>query len=249
MLTARRQEGEAKAFRILEFYLKHKDTFNSSNRLKSAIWEQVAKEVKMTPAQCAHRFRNLKQVYMSYLTRECKRPDKPIVWPYYALCKKVFGYRALKSKILKKTDSDFNIKEWTTKDIKMLIEYFAQNFAKVNSEFSNLECWSELAQKIGKDEEVCKDKFLELRKSYRKLKTMLTRNPNTNISWKYFPYFEQIYENRADATDLSYIDGNYEVMDIDDEIKKEIQDGKALNSLILVTLFHISLLFLFKIIL
>lgn len=210
-----RRKGEAKAFKILEFYQKNKDKFSTSNRKKTALWEVIAKQVHMTPTQCAHRFRNLKQVYMAYLHRECKTPEKPIIWPYYNLCKKVFGYKALKSKILKKESNEYEFKEWSPKEIKTLISFYAKNYDSVNKNANNDACWTQLSDEIGKSETLCREKFLELRKSYRKLKTMLTRNPKTKVSWKYFNMFDQICTRSDrvinDAVNLLYSDENSEM--------------------------------------
>lgn len=224
--------GNVKAFKILEFYQKHKDLFKSTNRSKPSCWQPVAKQLNLTANQCAHRFRNLKQVYMSYLNRECKQPDKLITWPYYSLCKKVFGYRSLKAKIQKKTDADYNYKEWTNDSIKKLIHYLGQNFDEITKNLNSLDSWTKLADLLNKDEEMCKNKFLELRKSYRKLKTMLTRNPHTKISWKYFSDFDAIYtEGQVGNSNLLE---NYEMMDLDEDIKKEIQDDDDIQCIIVV---------------
>lgn len=132
----------------------------------------------------------------------------PILWPYYALCKKVFGYRAIKNKLKNgKLDSD-DSEDWSAKEIKQLINYFSQNFDDINTNVDDSTKWSELAADIGKGETSCKEKFLELRKSYRKLKTMRSRNPDVKISWKYFASFEQIYSAREEDSQ--------EAMEVDD---------------------------------
>lgn len=150
------------------------------------------------------------------------------MWPYYALCKKVFGYRILKSKIIKKKASDFNFKEWATKEIKALISYVSQNFESIEKDTNNLALWAELSAQIGKDEETCKEKYLELRKSYKKLNVLLTRNPNSKITWKYYAAFDSMFSNEVDNCDfkMESIEGGYEYMALDDDIKLEIQESK-----------------------
>lgn len=220
LLMERRKGGTEKAFKILEFYQKNKSLFNISNRNKTKVWEPVANDIKMSASECAHRFRNLKQVYMSYLQRECKSPEKPIIWPYYPLCKKVFGYRALKSKIMKNGDVDYAIKEWSAKEIKALINYYSENYAFVNKNYSDCECWAPLAREIKKTEMACLHKFMEMRKSYRKLKTMLTRNPKVKISWKYYTKFDEICSRPEDGNNEEY-----EVLKMEDE-GNGVHDGE-----------------------
>lgn len=203
----KRRAGDSKAFKILEYYQKNKDKFSTTNRNKHSLWEILAKQIGISATQCAHRFRNLKQVYTAYVQREINKPEMPILWPYYALCKKVFGYRAIKSKLKNgKLDSD-DSEDWSAKEIKQLINYFSQNFDDINSNVDDSSKWADLAGELGKGETSCKEKFLELRKSYRKLKTMRARNPEVKISWKYFTMFEQIYNARED--------GAQEAMDVD----------------------------------
>lgn len=205
----KKRSGDSKAFKILDYYQKNKDKFSTSNRNKHALWEVLAKQIGLSATQCAHRFRNLKQVYTSYVQREINKPEMPILWPYYAVCKKVFGYRAIKSKLKNgKLDSD-DSEDWSAKEIKQLINYFSRNFDDINNNVEDTSKWTELAGDISKSETSCKEKFLELRKSYRKLKTMRSRNPDVKISWKYFNMFEQIYKAKES--------GNQEGMEVDDE--------------------------------
>ncbi|KAJ0171095.1 hypothetical protein K1T71_013294 [Dendrolimus kikuchii] len=188
--------GDSKAFKILEYYQKNKDKFTSPHRNKHSLWEILAKQIGISATQCAHRLRNLKQVYTGYVQREINKPEMPIFWPYYTLCKKVFGYRAIKAK-LKNSKQDSNVlEEWSAKEIKMLLNYLAQNISKVDDS-EDLSVWSGLAKEIGKSEQACREKFLELRKSYRKLKTKITRHPNVKISWKYFGLLDNIYGEKV----------------------------------------------------
>lgn len=223
---SKRRSGDSKAFKILEYYQKNKDKFSTTNRNKHSLWEVLAKQIGISATQCAHRFRNLKQVYTAYVQREINKPEMPILWPYYALCKKVFGYRAIKSKLKNgKLDSD-DSEDWSAKEIKLLINYFSQHFDEINSNVDDNSKWSDLAADIGKSENSCKEKFLELRKSYRKLKTMRTRNPDVKISWKYFNMFEQIYSAKEDGQDAMQVDdeqGTYLTIEGSDE--KVEQEG------------------------
>ncbi|XP_061724655.1 uncharacterized protein LOC133530662 [Cydia pomonella] len=227
MKRSKRRPGESKSFKILEYYQKNKDKFNSPFRKKLALWEVLAKDIGISATQCAHRFRNLKQVYTKYVQREINKPEKPILWPYYAHCKKVFGYRAIKSKLRNgKKDTD-DEEDWSAKEIKQLIVYFSQNFDDINSNLEDKSKWSALAAEIGKLEDACSDKLLELRKSYRKLKTMKTRNPDVKISWKYFNMFDEIYSAREDTSEIVQeieINGDgYEELNFSD-VKMEVQD-------------------------
>ncbi|KAI8425717.1 hypothetical protein MSG28_011514 [Choristoneura fumiferana] len=226
MKRSKRRTGDSKSFKILEFYQKNKEKFASPNRKKLALWEILARDIGMSAAQCAHRFRNLKQVYTKYVQREINKPEKPILWPYYAHCKKVFGYRAIKSKLRNgKRDTD-DEEEWSAKEIKQLINYFAQNFDDINSNVEDKNKWSALAAEIGKVEDACCEKLLELRKSYRKLKTMKTRNADVKISWKYFNLFDEIYTSKEDVETVQEIEMNgdaYEELDLAN-VKMEAQD-------------------------
>ncbi|KAJ2951214.1 hypothetical protein O0L34_g5607 [Tuta absoluta] len=185
--------GDPKQVKILEYYLKYKDKFTSS-RKKNALWENLASTIGLSAVQCAHRFRNLKQVYMAYIQREIDKPDKPILWPYFALCKKVFGYRLLKNK-LKQGKMDLNDQdEWTPRDIKMLINYFGQHYQEISQDLQDVTKWKTAAKIImNKSEIACRDKFLELNNSYRKIIMMMNRNPESKINWKYFKFFDEIY--------------------------------------------------------
>lgn len=203
----KRRLGDSKAFKILEYYQKNKDKFSTSNRNKHSLWEVLAKQLGISATQCGHRFRNLKQVYTAYVQREINKPEMPILWPYYALCKKVFGYRAIKSKLKNgKLDSD-DSEDWSAKEIKQLINYFSEHYDDITNNIEDTTKWSDLSGEIGKGENTCKEKFLELRKSYRKLKTMRSRIPEMKISWKYFNMFEKIFNSKE----------NGEAMEVDDE--------------------------------
>ncbi|XP_075987168.1 uncharacterized protein LOC142983879 [Anticarsia gemmatalis] len=221
----KRRTGDSKAFKILEYYQKNKDKFSTTNRNKHSLWEILANQIGISATQCAHRFRNLKQVYTAYVQREINKPEKPILWPYYALCKKVFGYRAIKTKLKNgKIDSDDG-EEWSAKEIKQLINYFCRHFDEINSNSDDSSKWADLAEEIGKGEMACKEKFLELRKSYRKLKTMRLRNPDVKISWKYFAMFDQIYNTNEGQENMEVDeDGNYVEMPMGSDDKNEQEE-------------------------
>lgn len=157
---------------------------------------------------------------MNYVQREINKPEMPIVWPYYALCKKVFGYRAIKSKLKNGKADSSDSEDWTAKEIKKLINHFASNFTDLDTDIESKSKWTDIAQELGRSETACCEKFLELRKSYRKLKTMKTNNPETKVSWKYFNMMDEIY-NRSQVV---------ESMEIDDQlyasIKSEVHDGE-----------------------
>lgn len=200
-----RGTGDPKQIKILEYYLKNKDKFSTTQRKKQVLWDVLAKQIGISAEQCAHRFRNLKQVYVAYIQREIDKPEKPILWPYYALCKKVFGYRAIKNKLKTgKIESD-DSEDWAPKEIKQLINYFADRFHDITNNTDDLSNWTSLAEEIGKSKTACKDKFLELRKSYRKIKTMISKNPDCKVNWKYFKMFEYIY-NAKDAGEPMEVD-------------------------------------------
>ncbi|PZC81916.1 hypothetical protein B5X24_HaOG211702 [Helicoverpa armigera] len=221
----KRRSGDSKAFKILEYYQKNKDKFSTTNRNKHSLWEVLAKQLGISATQCAHRFRNLKQVYTAYVQREINKPEMPILWPYYALCKKVFGYRAIKSKLKNgKIDSD-DSEDWSAKEIKQLFNYFSQNFYEINNNIEDATKWSDLAGEIGKSENACREKFLELRKSYRKLKTMRTRNPDVKISWKYFNMFENIYNsNENGVAEGMEVDETYAEVPMGSDEKNEQEE-------------------------
>lgn len=221
---SKKRTGDSKAFKILEFYLKNKDKFASSQQKKLALWEVLARQIGVTATECAHRFRNFKQVYTGYVQREINKPEMPILWPYYNLCKKVFGYRAIKSKLKNgKMDSD-DAEDWSAKEIKQLINFFSRNFHNFQENIEERSKWTEISQEIGRTESSCCDKFLELRKSYRKLKTMKARNPDVKVSWKYFNMLDNIYKNAEQNSEV------LETMEVDDDvynggIKLEAQEG------------------------
>ncbi|RVE53512.1 hypothetical protein evm_001882 [Chilo suppressalis] len=192
--------GDSKAFKILEYYQKNKDRFSTTQRKKQELWEVIAKQIGITAEQCAHRFRNLKQVYTSYVQREINKPDMPIIWPYYALCKKVFGYRAIKTKLKNnKMDSD-EVDEWTPKEIKQVINYFKEHFNEISNS-NDVTKWRGLARELQKTESNIRDKFHELKKSYKSLKTVKEHNPAYKVSWKYFNLFDEIYQ-KSDGNDM-----------------------------------------------
>ncbi|XP_023954831.2 uncharacterized protein LOC112058323 [Bicyclus anynana] len=194
--------GDAKAFKILEYHLKNKEKFASSQYKKLALWEVLAKQIGVSAAECAHRFRNFKQVYTGYVQREINKPEKPIIWPYYSLCKKVFGYRAIKTKLKHgKMDSD-DAEDWTAKEIKQLINYFARYYCLFIDDVEDKTKWTDLAKELGRSPLCCCEKFLELRKSYRKLKTMKTRRPDVKVSWKYFNMMDEIYKKGAQDVEI-----------------------------------------------
>lgn len=228
---AKRRAGESKGFKILEYYLRNKDKFSCSLRKKLSLWEVLARQLGITAPQCAHRFRNLKQVYTGYVQREINKPEMPILWPYYALCKKVFGYRAIKSKLKngKMDSNDEEREEWSAREIKLLINYFSNNYDALRDSVEDVDQWSPVASDIGKTSRSCCEKFLELRKSYRKLKTMKSRNPEVKVSWKYFNMMDDIYSSEetdrrmeVNTRDEAEI---VETMDVD-AIKTELPDGE-----------------------
>ncbi|XP_059058200.1 uncharacterized protein LOC131851692 [Achroia grisella] len=198
---SKRGIGDSKAFKILEYYQKNKDKFSTTQRKKQVLWEILAKQIGISAEQCAHRFRNLKQVYTGYIQREIDRPDMPILWPYYALSKKVFGYRAIKSKLKNNKFNAESAAEWTAKEIKLLINYFGKNFENLSENLEDKSKWSDLSSATGKSENSCIQKFIELRKCYRKLKTMRENNPQMKVSWKYYTLFDQIYSFKQDNKD------------------------------------------------
>ncbi|CAH2060691.1 unnamed protein product, partial [Iphiclides podalirius] len=235
---SKRRLGESKGFKILEYYLRNKDKFSCSLRKKLSLWEVLARQLGITAAQCAHRFRNLKQVYTGYVQREINKPDMPILWPYYALCKKVFGYRAIKSRLKSgKMDSD-DAEEWTAREIKQVINHYSSNCDSLRDSAEDVDRWSPLASQLGKTARACCEKFLELRKSYRKLKTMKSRNPEVKVSWKYFNMMDDIFSSdetrrRTDETDATDNVDIAETMDVD-AIKTELPDDEEFEYIIVI---------------
>ncbi|KAM3960031.1 uncharacterized protein ACR2FA_005955 [Aphomia sociella] len=213
--------GDSKAFKILEYYQKNKEKFSTTLRKKQALWEILANQIGISAEQCAHRFRNLKQVYTGYVQREIDRPEMPILWPYYALCKKVFGYRALKSKLKSNKFTAECAEEWTAKEIKQLINYFGQNFYGMPENVEEKTKWTDLANTIGKSEDSCVEKFLDLRKSYRKLKTMKENNSQVKVSWKYYAMFDDIYNSSENHEEIVQ---EMEVVDQVDDALLEYSD-------------------------
>lgn len=226
----KRGVGDSKAFKILEFYQKHKEKFSTTQRKKQSLWGILAEQIGISGEQCAHRFRNLKQVYTAYVQREINKPEMPILWPYYALCKKVFGYRAIKSKLKNsKTDNEEN-EEWAAKEIKQIINFFSNNFLEISQGSDNDSSkWASLAQALGKSETSVNEKFLELRRSYRKLKTMKKNNPECKVSWKYFNLFDDVFARAGadmEVEELEMEDVVYEEEMVTEEIERtESQDG------------------------
>ncbi|CAG5037603.1 unnamed protein product [Parnassius apollo] len=235
---SKRRTDESKDYKILEYYQKNKDKFTGSLRKKLSVWETLAKQLHITATQCAHRFRNIKQVYMGYVQKEINKPEMPILWPYYALCKKVFGYRAIKSKLKNgKRDSDDD-EEWTAREIKLLINYFSNNFNDLCDSIEDVRKWSALVSDIGKTATACSEKFLELRKSYRKLKTMKSRNPEVKVSWKYFNMIDNIYitreaEKQMEADEGMETGGITEQIDVDG-IKTELPEDEDFEYIIVI---------------
>lgn len=227
-----RGTGDPKQIKILEYYMKNKDKFSTTMRKKQFLWDILAKQIGISAEQCAHRFRNLKQVYVAYIQREIDKPDKPILWPYYALCKKVFGYRAIKNKLKNgKLESD-DSEDWAPKEIKQIINHFANHFQNITNNTDDASNWASLAEEMGKSKTACKDKFLDLRKSYRKIKTMISKNPECKVNWKYFKMFEEIY-NKA-AGEPMEVDQSASFDQITANIKSELQEGKSRSYLYLV---------------
>lgn len=226
----KRGVGDSKAFKILEYYQKNKDKFSTTQRKKQALWETLAKQIGISGEQCAHRFRNLKQVYTAYVQREINKPEMPILWPYYALCKKVFGYRAIKSKLKNnKVDSE-DAEEWAAKEIKQIINYFGNNFEEIsNGADGDSSKWAPLAQSMSKSASAVNEKFLELQRSYRKLKTMKQNNPESKVSWKYYNLFDEVFARAG--TDMVVEELEMEELTYDEEMvteeyeKNESQDG------------------------
>lgn len=217
--------GDSKAFKILEYYQKNKDKFTSPHRNKHSLWEILAKQIGISATQCAHRLRNLKQVYTAYVQREINKPEMPIFWPYYTLCKKVFGYRAIKARLKNsKQDSDV-LEEWSAKEIKTLLNYLAENFSNIDSS-DDINIWTNLAKEINKSKPACRDKFLELRKSYRKLKTKLTRHPSVKISWKYYALLDNIYSQNASGAYNGENNKSPEHMEVE-QLEEWIDENKS----------------------
>ncbi|XP_050672164.1 uncharacterized protein LOC126970352 [Leptidea sinapis] len=211
-LRTKRRHGEEKATKILDYYLKNKDKFNSPLYKKLNLWEGLANKIGVTPTECAHRFRNLKQVYIAYVQREMSKPEMPITWPYYAQCKKVFGYRVIKAKY-KNKDLSY-CQDWTAREIKKLLIFYGENCDSIDNNIDEISLWDSIAEELGQTPSSCSRKFFELRKSYKKLKTMKANNPETKISWKYFSMMDEIYlkkENRANMM----IDGDLECNSLD----------------------------------
>ncbi|KPJ05812.1 hypothetical protein RR46_01241 [Papilio xuthus] len=236
MKRSKRRIGESKANRILEYYLKNKEKFSCSLQKKLSLWEVLAKQLGITAVQCAHRFRNLKQIYTRYIQREINKPDMPILWPYYAMCKKVFGYRAIKSKLKNGKIGSDDSEEWAAREIKQLINYFAKNYDSFHQNLEDHCRWSDLARVIGKTESACSEKFLELRKSYRKLTTMKTRNPEIKVSWKYFNMLDDIYTSKGQTSnedsEMVMCDVG-EGLDIE-SIKKELPEDDDFEYIIVI---------------
>ncbi|XP_072945807.1 uncharacterized protein [Epargyreus clarus] len=223
---SKKQTGDTKAFKILEFYLKHKHKFSSPQYKRVALWETLSKQIGVPASECAHRFRNFKQVYKAYVKREISKPEKPILWPYYPLCKKVFGYRSIKAKLKNELKQVSDDEDWSAKDIKTLISFFAQNFQDLHDKIGDSSQWTQVAIELGRSNTACSDKFMELRKSYRKLKTMKTRNPDVKVSWKYFNFMDELYTSEGASNlyeDVQMISDENELLP-ENNIKEELND-------------------------
>ncbi|XP_063835028.1 uncharacterized protein LOC135084223 [Ostrinia nubilalis] len=225
----RRGVGDSKAFQILEYYQKNKEKFSTSQRKKQALWDQLAGQLGMSGEKCAHRFRNLKQVYISYVQREINKPEMPILWPYYALCKKVFGYRAIKNKLKNNKIGSAETEEWATKEIKQIINYYSSNFSDL-SESCDSTKWAPLARIMNKSETAVNIKFMELQKSYKRLKAMKETHPECKVSWKYYNMFEDVFAKTGNDLEIvEYVDD--EIMEVDelvyeDDVVEEIIDSQ-----------------------
>lgn len=191
---------DPRSTKILEYHLKNKDKFQSAKN-KLTIWDHLANHIGMNATECAHRFKTLKHTYIEFIKKEIDKPRIPITWPYYALCKRVFGYRIIKNK-LKQGDVESDSDDWSEREIKLLISFFSRNFHVISNNIEDVSKWTPLASDIGKSETNCKEKFVELRKCYRKLKTMRTRNPDVKISWSYFNMFDRIYSMKDEPMEV-----------------------------------------------
>lgn len=197
---------DPKSTKILEFYLKNKDKFQQQKN-KISLWDPLVKEIDMSSTQCSHRFRYLKQAYIEFVQKELKQPKIAITWPYYLLCKKIFGYRTIKNKIKQGQINDND--DWMAREIKQLISYFSKNYDEINSNIDDVTKWAQLASELGKSEQNCKEKFVELRKCYRKLKTMKSRNPEVKISWSYFDMFHRIYSLKEPEMEVEALNDDW----------------------------------------
>lgn len=155
---------DPRSTKILEFYLRNKDKFKLYKN-KLDLWEPLAKEIDVNITQCALRFRHLKQTFLDTVQKEVTNPKSLITWPYYTLCKKVFGYRAVKNKI--KSGAISAGSDWLAREIKQLITFFSKNFDSINDNLNDISKWEPLAIELKKTPSNCKDKFVELRKCYR----------------------------------------------------------------------------------
>ncbi|GBP18650.1 hypothetical protein EVAR_14420_1 [Eumeta japonica] len=242
----RRRNGEPKAFAILDFYLQNKEKFTLPQVKKLSLWAIVGEQIDMSAEQCAHRFRNLKQVYMAYLQRECRAPDKPILWPYYNICKKIFGYKSLLQKIRTKFEDQFLSQiEWPHEDLERLLHYCDINYNEINKNINDKQNWAEIATVLGKSQENCLNKFLELKKTYVKLKTRNNDDPSI-ISWNYFKAFEDIYRthNIEIEEEIGYDEPVesvcleatrlYEEIPLDEDIRKDLQEDEDIQCIIVI---------------
>lgn len=118
----------------------------------------------------------------------------------------------------KKGDINTDPDDWPVRLIKLLISFFSKNFHEITNNIDDLSKWAPLASDIGKSEAICKEKFIELRKSYRKLKTMRTRNPDVKISWIYFDLFDKIYTARESEYDSMEVETLEEQVLMEEEV-------------------------------
>lgn len=196
-IRVKRDLEKAKGMKILEYYIKNKDKFNSPNYKKTVLWNTLSKEIGISATECAHRFRNIKQIYLSHVQREITKPEMPIVWQYFAICKKAFGYRAIKAKLKTNTPDLTDTEEWSHEDITKLINFAASNINIPMDKWN----WADIADENGHTANGCLDKYCELRRCYRKLKTLITNNPEKRVSWKYFSIMDKIHTKTEDTDD------------------------------------------------
>ncbi|XP_013193402.1 uncharacterized protein LOC106137166 [Amyelois transitella] len=227
---------QSKMFKILEYYLKNKDKFATTQKKRDFLWGQLGKQLGLAGSDCAQKFRHLKNMYTSYIRKEIEKPDIPIVWPFYTLCKKVFGYRALKSKLKNnKTAED----DWAAKEIKIIIRHFGENFQIILDNLNDSSVWRNVANEIGKSDISCMIKFNELKKAYQKMKKMKVMDPKVIIHWKYYSLIDEIFAakgHEVDSLDVSMDDGDREQMEVlyEEDIKNYGQEEDDYQCIIVI---------------